>query len=259
MNRVLPFKRVHNFRDLVGYLTSSGQSVRWNTLFRSGHLARMRKPDLELFRSLNIRTVVDFRSPQERKRKPNRLHRFHDVRTLHLPMLDPVKSSMAREFRSRLVHRDYRGFDPFENITQMYQSFALECDRQYKRFIHAVLEARGRPLLWHCTAGKDRAGFAAAILLRVLGVPQETIVEDYMLSAGHADRKQVLMFLLKLARGENGVRVIQPLLTVHQKWIEASFRAIDDRWGSFAEYSAQALALSLNDMAQLQRLLLDTA
>jgi protein-tyrosine phosphatase len=258
VNRALPFKRVHNFRDLGGYLTSSGQSIRWNRLFRSGHLARMRKPDLELFRSLDIHTVVDFRSPGEKKRKPNRLPRFHDIRTVSLPMLDPVHSSMAQEFRSRLISRDYRGFDPLESITRMYQSFATECSKQYQRFVHTVLEAQGQPVLWHCTAGKDRAGFAAAILLRLLDVPQETVIEDYMLSADYADRKELVIFLLKLARGQKGLSVIQPLLTVHRKWIEASFRAIDDRWGSFAEYTDQALALSLDDIAQLQRLLLDT-
>ena len=166
---------------------------------------------------------------------------------------------MDKEVRARLRSGDLDRFDAHNNMVQMYQGLAQECTEQYRDFVSTVLQTQGQPVLWHCTAGKDRAGFAAAILLRLLGVPQETVVEDYMLSADYADRRQFAMFLLQLFRGRKGASVIQPLLTVQREWIEASFEAIDDRWGSFDQYSAQALALSPGDIVQLRRLLLDTA
>jgi protein-tyrosine phosphatase len=216
----------------------------------------MRKPDRDLFRALDIHTVIDFRSTREREQRPSRLPQSGDVQVISLPMLDPVRSTMAQEFRSRLVSRDFRDFDPSETITGMYRGLAIDCTDLLRSFVHTVLQAEGKPLLWHCTAGKDRAGLASAILLRLLGVPQETVIEDYMLSAEHADRKRVLMFLLRLVRGREGRDIIQPLLTVHREWIEAAFRSIDDRWGSFEEYSVKGLDLSPVDIAQLGRLYL---
>lgn len=121
-----------------------------------------------------------------------------------------------------------------------------------------MLDANGSPVVWHCTAGKDRTGFAAAILLRILGVPQDTVLRDYMESKSHmlAARKTQLR-LIRLMKGEEAADKLAIMMGVEEAWLEASFEAIDQRWGNFDNYVADGLDLSSPEIQQLRSTLLE--
>ena len=256
-HRVLKFKGFPNFRDLGGYAAADGAQVKWGVLYRSGNLAKAKSADLKRFESLNIHTVIDFRSDHEREKDPNRLPASNNIRTRSLPILDPSTSSWANELRAAIQNKNFQNFDPFEKMGEWYQDLAAENVDQYKCFIHAVIEAQGAPVLWHCTAGKDRTGLAAAILLRLLGVRQEAVVKDYLLSAKYADKRRPLLLLLRLTRGKEVAENVHMFMRVQKEWIEAAFQSIDDHWGSFETYSHEALDLSGEQINQLRQNLLD--
>jgi len=255
--RVLKFKGFSNFRDLGGYAAADGAQVKWGVLYRSGNLAKAKSVDLKRLESLNIHTVIDFRSDLEREKDPNRLPASNNIKTRSLPILDPSTSSWSKELRAAIQTNKLQYFDPLEKMGEWYQVLAVENVDQYKCFIHAVLKAQGAPVLWHCTAGKDRAGLAAAILLRLLGVYQDVVVKDYLLSAKYADQRKSLILLLRLTRGKEVAENVQMFMRVQKEWIEAAFRAIDLHWGSFETYSHDALELSGEQINQLRHNLLE--
>jgi protein-tyrosine phosphatase len=255
-HRIIKFRGFSNFRDLGGYPADGGTQVKWGVLYRSGHLARMKSSDLKRFKRLGIDTIIDFRSDQEREKDPNRLPDLLHLKTLSIPILDPSTSSWAEELKTAIQNREYHDFDPSEKMREWYQELAVGHIGQYKRFVQAVFDAQGAPVLWHCTAGKDRTGIAAAILLRVLGVSQDIVEKDYLLSAKYADQRKSLIWMLRLSRGKGAAETIQTFFKVKKVWIKAAFQAIDDHWGDFESYSHAALGLSASQIEQLRRNLL---
>jgi len=136
--------------------------------------------------------------------------------------------------------------------------FATEFTPQFKAFIQEVLAAKGQPVLFHCTAGKDRTGFAAAILLRILGVPQETVMQDYMLSKPYAlEARSRDIFILRLTKGEVTAGVVEKLSGVDATYLEAAFATIDAEYGSFENYVRDGLGLNDADVAALRASLLE--
>jgi protein-tyrosine phosphatase len=143
-------------------------------------------------------------------------------------------------------------------MQQANRQFADEFTPQFRQFIHTVLDADGAPVLWHCTAGKDRTGFAAAILLRILGVPQDTVIRDYMASKQPAlDARSKQLLMLRLFKGEDTADKIAVLLGVEKDWLEAGFEEIDATWGSFDNYVTNGLQLSAADIQRLRDNLLE--
>jgi protein-tyrosine phosphatase len=253
--RVLPFKGTSNFRDLGGYTNTEGRSIRWGKLYRSGHLANLRNGDLRRLEQLQIHTLIDFRSRMERERDPDRLPPRHHIRVLKLPVLDKG-NTMVQEVSRRLKTGRFAGFDADAEMAEAYRQFATTFVEQYRQFMRALLDANGAPVLWHCTAGKDRAGFAAALTLRLLGVSYPVVMHDYLLSGNYLRPSRTLLFLIRLTRGNRAWRSIRALMEVREHWMRGAFQAIDEQWGSFESYVEQGLALSRANIAQLRQALL---
>jgi protein-tyrosine phosphatase len=254
-HRRLPLRSINNLRDLGGYQTIDGRTVCWHTLYRAGHLGKLKARDQRKLTALNLHTIIDFRSAEEKQRDPDRLP-LNEVNVIELPILDEGNSAMMKDMRRRYENNDFDGLDTNLVMFNTYRQLALDFTAEYARFLQAVLQAQGQPVLWHCTAGKDRAGFAAALLLKILGVDFDTIQQDYLLSGKyiHPDRK--LMAIIWLTKGAQPARLLKPLWAVKPEWIKASFDAIDEHWGSFDRYRREALAFSDEDTARLQELLL---
>ena len=253
--RLLKIHSVSNYRDLGGYITRDGRSVKWGQLYRSGHLADLTPRGLDLITSLDLYAIIDFRSAYETQRHPDRIPA--DIRALHLPVMDKANREMSQEIRERMKDNNFVGFSADRLITKAYRQFPTEFTPAYRSFIQTVLDANGAPVLWHCTAGKDRTGYAAAILLRLLGVDQETIFEDYSLSNQYVKKMNKRMLAVILARGIKAYRMIKPLYEVNLDWLKAAFDNIDEEWGSFDTYLSDGLDLSSSDVRQMRNVLLE--
>lgn len=257
--RRIPFDGPGNLRDLGGYRTADGRSVRWGVLYRSDHLASLSARDLRQLGQLELAVLVDFRSGAEKAASPNRLPRGHAIRVVELPLFDDdASSAMGTTLRARIARGDLTGIDAAALLVEANQRLVTEFTPVYRQFIAELLAARGAPLLFHCTAGKDRTGFAAAIVLRLLGVPEEAIVADYMRSQTYsvAARRRDLL-LLRLIKGPAITALVRALLGVEAAYLQAAFEAIDRTYGSFEAYTRDGLGLGGAEIARLRAMLLE--
>ncbi|MFJ3580888.1 tyrosine-protein phosphatase [Streptomyces sp. NPDC090127] len=173
MRRHLPFDHLHNFRDLGGYRTADGATVRWNVLYRSDSLAKLRGPDLGRFRALGVRTVIDLRYPWEIDAKGR------------LPE-GPETDGTAWHNLS-IEHRPYDqaeidpALDPWRYLADRFAEVAADGAAELREALEVVAAADG-PLVFHCASGKDRTGLLAALLLGLLDVSDEQILDDFALT-----------------------------------------------------------------------------
>lgn len=170
VERHLPFERVANFRDLGGYRTADGRTVRWRRLFRSASLQHMSDADVERARGLGIRTVLDLRRPDEVDHLGVGPFVAAPLRHHRLPLLPEGATEQLNQRHGRGISGE-RYLD--------YLNFGSEL---FVTALKLLADESTHPALFHCTAGKDRTGVIAAFVLDILGVDHETIVEDYALS-----------------------------------------------------------------------------
>lgn len=256
-HRLLNFEGIANFRDLGGYPTGDGRRVKWGTLYRAGTLAHSTRADLLGLEQLQLDTLVDFRSAAEKEEEPNRLPDPVGFSVVEIPTLDDGNKAMVGEIMQRIESGDFAGLDPNQMMLDANRQFATTFTPQFRQFAQTVLDANGQPVLWHCSAGKDRTGFAAAILLLILGVPEDFILQDYMASkqlALEARKNQLL--LLRLFKGQEAADKLAVLMGVEEAWLVAAFDEIDATWGSFDNYVREGLGLTDRDIAQLKEQLL---
>lgn len=257
--RRIPFGGLGNLRDLGGYGTSDGRTVRWGRLYRSDHLGRLSARGLRQIRALELAVVVDFRSSAERAEAPNRLPVGQGLRLVELPIFDQDEDAVTgRAVRQRILRGKIAGMDAEAMLIAAYQALVTEFTPVYRQFVAEVLAARGAPLLFHCSSGKDRTGFAAAILLRLLGVPEAVIMADYLRSNTYSlavHRHQLR--LVRLLKGPAVAGLARALLGVERAYLQAAFAAIDRMYGSFAAYTHDGLGLREADIARLRDTLLE--
>jgi protein tyrosine/serine phosphatase len=164
--RVLAINGTRNLRDLGGYVTSDGRATRWRTVLRSAVPHGLDAEAQEEVLALGLRTIIDLRDRDEIERRPNVFRAATSLSYCWLPFWDmplPAETPLEDLTRGYLRELDLRG----ERLAVILQHFA---------------RAQGLPALVHCAAGKDRTGVVVALLLAAVGVPAETIVEDYVLS-----------------------------------------------------------------------------
>ena len=255
-NRLLNFEGIPNFRDLGGYTTTDGRQTKWGVLYRSGTLAHATDADIDGISQLGLSRMVDFRSGAEKTEEPDRLPEPPGVRTVERPTLDDG-NKMVADIMDRIESGDFGDMDPNQMMIEANRQFATTLTPQYRQFMRTLQQAEGAPILWHCSAGKDRAGFAAAIVLRILGVPQETVIQDYMASKQHAlNARKTQLMLLRVFKGEEASDKLGILMGVEEAWIRAAFDEIDSAWGSFDNYVREGLELSHADVEKLRHQLL---
>lgn len=170
--RALPLEGCVNFRDLGGYRTGDGRSVRWRHLFRADGLNRLSEGDRETFVGLGVATVIDLRTVDEATTRGRFPVDLVPVRYFDLPLTDVLPSA-----------EDLPSWREASYVASRYVAMVTDGGPVLTRAIEALAEAESLPAVFHCSAGKDRTGVLAALILAFLGVPDETIVDDYMLSA----------------------------------------------------------------------------
>jgi len=163
-----------NFRDLGGYATRDGHRVRWRQIFRSNHLGHLTALDVEVVRGLVVRSAFDFRGVEERAAAACVIEEIA-VHSL------PIEPTVVAALRARLQARALSSADALEIMRESYRNYVRQNTHSFRELFAHLLEDRA-PLVIHCTAGKDRTGFACALLLQALGVPADVIAEDYLLT-----------------------------------------------------------------------------
>jgi protein-tyrosine phosphatase len=261
MDRHVPLAGQPNFRDLGGYSSSDGRTVRWGVVYRSGELSQLTDDDVGKLGKLGIQTVVDLRSPQEvSARGEGRL----PLGARAYPM--PIASS---DIFTKLVPMFLKGdFSrvPSNLLDRVNRVLVRDFTEQYAGLLRTLSDAANRPLVFHCTQGKDRAGFGAAMVLSALGVPWETVVEDYLLS-NHFRKEEndkLLGMIRSFAANHGGPEAeeialsrVEGLLYVKEQSLEAARAEIIERHGSTESFLIEGLGCSQESLERLRDDLLE--
>jgi protein-tyrosine phosphatase len=259
--RVVRLQGSQNFRDLGGYETEDGRKVKWGRVFRSDALARLTEADYEKLAQLKIRTVCDLRSRMERDREPTKWQGpAPEMISLEMGVsgnpnqdptatfLQPLLSGQATPAQIAQMMQDSMG--------QMAAKEGKQAGAVYRRLI-----ATGEPLLFHCTAGKDRTGLTAALLLTMLGVKRAQIMEDYLLVNQLMPPEKVAPAMAKRLEAMVGRPVdpalMVPLMGTRAEWLNAAFAGIESGFGSFDRFRREVMGLTDEDVAVLKLRLLE--
>ncbi|MDR7059303.1 MULTISPECIES: tyrosine-protein phosphatase [unclassified Sphingopyxis] len=236
-----------NFRDIGGYRTKDGHSIAWGKLYRSASVGRYTADDQALVRKLGVGSIIDLRSTRERQTDKTPWMRDsglgywardYDLSGGNLGALFAKGTTLDAGTMRGVMIQGYRGF-PKEQAA----SYRMLFDR---------LLTSDKAVIVNCTAGKDRTGVGVALVLSALGVPYDTIMEDYLLSNSALD-----MEALRADAGMNAAMsalpadVAKPLLGVERAYLDAAFDQIRKDYGDVDTYLARELGV---DSKALQRL-----
>ena len=233
-----------NFRDVGGYLTADGRRVRRGQVFRSDHLAGLTDADVARLQALGVGHSLDFRGEAECQATP---YDIAGVRRVALTIEPTVIARMQALVAQGIVPSTE---ETVELMRETYRDFVNHNAGTYGRFLKHLL-AHPTPQVFHCTAGKDRTGFAAALLLSALGVDRRTIEQDYLLTNQLYRRDARL-------EGKGHPHVMQVLWQVQPEFLHAAFEVIDAQHGGMQDYLHGAIGLTPQEVAELQRMLLES-
>lgn len=263
--RLLPLEGGRNFRDLGGYPTSDGRHVRWGRVFRSGMMADLTDADYDYLSALGIRVVCDFRSDAERSAEPTdwRATPAIDYRTWDYREDDGTGGLQLSEVLSR---PDVTPEQVAAAMEDGYPNIAEAHSEKYSEVFHR-LAAGELPLAFNCSAGKDRAGTAAALILSALGVPREIVVEDYALSERVVDYEAELLArddgdedgdrTLYAIMAQRQAELIRPLLRSDPAYIRRTFAYLDETYGGVMGYIRSELQMDDSELERMRAALLE--
>lgn len=242
--RRLALQESPNFRDFGGYATRDGKHIRWGHLYRSGQLDRVADLDQQQIAALNIRLVCDFRRDTEREYAPNRFAPGHAPRIENLAI---APGSSANLFEGN--------GSPIDNGAQMMiainRDLALEQTSAYTGMFKALVESDG-PILIHCAVGKDRTGFAAALIQAALGVPEAALLHDYLLTERYLPIELEIAKLQEKYQLSGPADSLLPILQVRREYIYGALDAIVENFGSIDVYLREALGVDAAMLAELR-------
>lgn len=241
--RHLPLSGASNFRDLGGYVGQEGRPVKWRIIFRSDHLANLSAEDLQQIQSIGIKRSFDFRGVQESQAQA---YDWPDIQRHSLSIEPTVVQRLQAQ---HLTGKPLTAADALDAMQTTYRDFVRVDSGRFAQLFEHLLD-QPEPLLFHCTAGKDRTGLAAALVLYALGVSEADIWRDYLLTNQLYKRNSIGATSL-------APDVLKIVWEVQESFLQASLEEIHARYGSVQNYLNQELNLTPAALLRLQSLYLD--
>lgn len=231
-----------NFRDLGGYAGRDGRNVRWRRLFRSDHLGALTPDDLTQLSGLGLTQVLDFRGTQERAAMacgvPGvAVHTLSIEPTVVQGMQDLLAAGATLTPQATVALME-----------QTYRDFVLGNSPRFAEFFGLLLDSDA-PLVFHCTAGKDRTGFAAALILSALGVPRSVVMQDFLLTNDFYRQPKVVSAFASQ-------EVLDVLWRVQAGFLDAALQTVETGYGSVDDYLEKALGVGPAQRKRLEQLYL---
>jgi len=246
--RVLPLQGGRNFRDLGGYRTSDGRTIKWNMLFRSGSMTDLTQADFAYLEGLGIQVVVDLRDNRERVAEPV------SWPGPAAPLI--LSNNYLLDYGASMPAGPVKTWTPDQaraSLVTSYQRMPAQFNGQYRRLFAQLLAGKA-PLAVNCSAGKDRTGIAAALLLTALGVPRETVIEDYLLT-----NKTLNSNLVKTGKAsadgpwkDMPPEAFKAFIDADRAYIEAALSVVDSHKGGVAGYLHEELGLGPIELRDLR-------
>lgn len=233
----LPMSGGYNYRDLGGLKNEEGKFLKWGKLFRSDEMKNLTTADLKYLASIPIVSVVDFRSEEEIVAAPDKFP--SSVKNGYKLSISP--GNLTLDYNLENMKTD----EAVNFMIDMNKAFVTDTAiiNEYRTFFELVQNEDNLPLLFHCTAGKDRTGLANTLILYSLGFDDETIMKEYLLSNVYLDKKYESI--------KSTMPNMEPLLSVRPEYLQAAIDQINKEYGSVENYLTKVLNVDLQKMKQL--------
>lgn len=270
--RVIQLKQAINFRDLGGYQTTDGRVTRWGLLFRGDQLSKLDETDRRLLEKMNLKTIVDYRSEHERTVNPNK-QIATVIQTVHCDPQSSFSEAAANavdlnEENVKLVRQLEEGKIELkyingkgENVIEDYQFLITSepAKEAYKKFLQTCADVANAPLVHHCRGGKDRTGLGSMFLLLLLGVKEEEIVNDYILTGIiRKDRNQLKYELYQeLTKNEDYLAYLMAMIETREEFIRASIERIKELYPTTTDYFIQHFGLTQEQIDTMREFYLE--
>jgi len=241
-----------NLRDFGGFVSPDGRRMKTGLLYRSGNLEKLSARNHVAIGELNLQTIIDFRSLQEQEKSPGT---FPGSRKVSLPCnIDQITRDRLRP----LLLRRYADNEIVEVINNVYKEMVDLMVNPIAEMIRIALNPEFCPILIHCRAGKDRTGFAAAVIQSVMGVDYSIIMREYLKSNEFISPKiskalkRLRLFTLGLFPKGN----LQAAFEVKEQYLNTAFSVIETKYGGLEGYLA-AGGIQSDQVKMLKDLLLE--
>jgi len=241
-SRRLPLAGSTNFRDLGGYAGRDGRNVRWRRLFRSDHLGALTPDDLAQLSGLGLGRVLDFRGTQERAAMACGIPGV----AVHALSIEPTVVQGIQDLLAAGTTLTPQATVAL--MEQTYRDFVLGNSPRFAELFGHLLDS-DTPLVFHCTAGKDRTGFAAALILSALGVPRTVVMQDYLLTNDFYRQPNVVSAFASQD-------VLDVLWRVQTGFLEAALQTVETGYSSVDAYLEKALGVGPAQRRRLEELYL---
>jgi protein-tyrosine phosphatase len=248
---------VRNFRDIGGHRTVDGRVVRTGRVYRAAHLADATDADLATLERLGVRVVIDFRGPHDiAEEGDDRLPRR--ARLVSIPMYDPargadIRTILASSPLDEVIERFGNG-RAAEAMARGAAALVSDATRveQYGLMLRTIIEADGAAII-HCSAGKDRTGWGASLMLLTLGVPEQTVIEHYLESNLH--RRPTTGAGMRVRPGIDP-SILEPFFEVREEYKRAALHALESQWGGIEGYVRDGLRITDDEVARFREAML---
>ena len=224
--RAVQLTTCFNVRDMGGWRTEDGRTVRWGRLYRGDTLHRLDVDEFEVLAGLGLRTVVDLRSDQELEEHGRFRHGSETLRHHHMPFIDEVGPSASRPVEAP------------RSLADGYVGMAIGARTAIARAVGVIAAPGALPAVFHCTAGKDRTGILAAVILSAIGVVDDDVVADYELTAETREARQEWLAVHDPAYLAYLETLPPEALEVRGDAVQAVLDRLRSDYGSIASYLA---------------------
>jgi protein-tyrosine phosphatase len=254
-----------NARDLGGLITADGRRIRTGRLFRANALNRLTEADIEAVAALGLACVIDLRAEREVEMVgPDRLPFPPPGQLVALPLSDPdnqVFAAVTALAKGALTEAS-APLDPDVLASEMLRAYRWLATSEparaaFRRALRLMADPRSLPLLFHCTAGKDRTGWLAAVVLSALGVDRAVIAADYLRTT-ELSQPGIAFMIGRLERNgvANGSAVL-PMLEARPEYLAEAFAAVEQEYGHMGAYLRDGLGADDTVIAGLRANLLE--
>lgn len=242
--KVIRIKKVTNFRTVGSIKNAEGRTLKEGKFFRSAHLHKLKKKSFNDFEKLGIKEIIDLRNSKEIAQKPDQLP--NGIIYKKYSAFEDEGDQLAQA-KKLVLKGKVNASDADKRMIDFYREYVTENPETIKTIITEILES-DHPILYHCTAGKDRTGITTALILTILKFDKETIYNEYLLSNNF--RKPLVEKRLRLANTlhflypKMDLQVLEKLSWVEKRYLDAAFGEIEKKYGSTDAYIQQVLGIS---------------
>lgn len=239
--RTITFDKISNFRDLGGLTTQNGKKIKEGFLFRSANPWAASSNDYEKLKNKHLDIIIDFRDQKEKKEEEK------SIQSLFPYDPQPIAAANLAPDTIYSILKDATKEKVSEAMIGLYKEFPITYSKQFKTVFDFA--AKGKKILFHCTAGKDRTGFAAALLLSALDVAPSLILEDFLASNTHF-KAGAMQIKKELAPYGIPEEVIEPLFSVQKDYLDASLQVIQKEFGTVENYIRDYLLINTHQLRE---------